>query len=166
MTLHENEHITITVHTWTTIFLEHLANMSFMASFQAWTESLSGLSLWACILLPRPTQYPAVYYSRVGFHTYHLPAIWVASHLCTSKHHNTVTRHMYTHVYTSHRHYYSSLLLHIFHSSWQAGWPRPFPSDTIISLTLLRLIMIHKTLLCINLITDKLCPSLSTTGKY
>ncbi len=40
----------ITVHTWTAICLKHLANTSFMASFQAWTESHSGLSLWACIM--------------------------------------------------------------------------------------------------------------------
>jgi hypothetical protein len=37
-------------------------------------------------------------------------AIWVASHKYTSKHHNNATRHMCTHVHTSHRHYYSSLL--------------------------------------------------------
>jgi hypothetical protein len=47
--------------------LKHLANTSFMASFQAWTESLSGLSLWGCILLPCPTQYLAVYCTGSGF---------------------------------------------------------------------------------------------------
>jgi hypothetical protein len=66
-TLQDIEHIIITVSTWTAIFLKHLANTSFMASFQAWTEPHFGLSLWACILLPSPTQYLAVYYSGSGF---------------------------------------------------------------------------------------------------
>ncbi len=67
MTWHENEHIIITVHTWKANFLKYLANTPFMASFQAWTEPHSGLSLWACILLPCLTQYFAVYYSGSGF---------------------------------------------------------------------------------------------------
>ncbi len=37
---------------------------------------------------------------------------------------------MCTHVYTSHQHYYSSLPSTLLPSSWQAGWFRPFPSDT------------------------------------
>ncbi len=37
--------------------------------------------------------------------------------------------HTQTHVYTSHQYYYSSSL-HFFHSLWQAGWHRPFASDT------------------------------------
>jgi hypothetical protein len=40
-TWHENEHTIITVHTWTAIFLEHLANTSFMASSQASRLKLS-----------------------------------------------------------------------------------------------------------------------------
>ncbi len=67
MIFHENEHTIITVHTWTAIFLEHLTNTSFMASFQTYTEFLSGLSLWACILLPCLTQYLAFYLSGSGF---------------------------------------------------------------------------------------------------
>ncbi len=59
--------IIITVHTWTAIFLKHPRNTSFMASFQAWTEPHTGLSLWACSLLPRPTQYLAVYCNGSGF---------------------------------------------------------------------------------------------------
>ncbi len=37
--------------------------------------------------------------------------------------------HMDTHIYIT-----SALLffLHLFHSSWQAGWSRSFPSDTLI----------------------------------
>jgi hypothetical protein len=37
-----------------------------------------------------------------------------------------------THIDTSHRYYYSSSTLYFFHSLWQAGWSRPFPSDTIL----------------------------------
>jgi hypothetical protein len=110
--------------------LEHLANMSFMASFQAWTESLSSLSLWACILLPHPTQYLAVYYSRSGFTP---NAFLLSGWLLTNVQVNIITMlhnicaHMYIH------HIGITILLfflHVFHSSWQAGWSRPFPSDT------------------------------------
>ncbi len=130
MTLHENEHIIITVHTWTAIFLKHLENTSFMASFQAWTEPHSCLSLWACILLPCPTQYLPVYYSGSGF----TPNIFLLSgRLLTNVQVNNITTlhaicaHMYVH------HIGITILLfflHIFYSSWQAGWPRPFLSDT------------------------------------
>ncbi len=51
-------------------------------------------------------------------------AIWVASHQCTSKHHNNATRHMCTHAYTSHQHYYSSFLsTHL--PYFLAGWMTP-----------------------------------------
>jgi hypothetical protein len=57
--------------------------------------------------------------------------IGVASHYCTSKHHNNATRHM-THMY---RHHISITVhfffLHIFHSPWQAGSPRPIMSATV-----------------------------------
>jgi hypothetical protein len=35
MTLQDDIHIKITVHTWTAVFLKHLVTTSFMASFQA-----------------------------------------------------------------------------------------------------------------------------------
>ncbi len=60
-----------------------------------------------------------------------LSAIWVASHSCTSKHYNNATRHM-AHMYIHHIsitiHFF---FLHIFHSSWQAGWPQPIASATL-----------------------------------
>ncbi len=109
----------ISVHTWTAIFLEHLANTSFMASFQAWTESLSGFSLWACILLPRPTRYLAVYYSGSGFTP---NAFLLSEWLLTNV--QVTTWHMCTHVYKSHQHYYSSLLsTHL--PFFLAGWLIP-----------------------------------------
>jgi hypothetical protein len=37
------------------------------------------------------------------------------------------------HIYTSHHYYYSSSSLYFFHCHWQAGWPRPFSSDTLTS---------------------------------
>jgi hypothetical protein len=39
--------------------------------------------------------------------------------------------HGHTYICTSHQYYYSSSSLHFFHSSWQAGWLRPFPSGTL-----------------------------------
>ncbi len=51
---------------------------------------------------------------------------------CLFQQHNNTTWHTWTHIYTSHWQYYSSSLLHFFHPSWQAGWPRPFPSDTVL----------------------------------
>ncbi len=98
MTLQDDKSIIITVHTWTAVLLKHLANTSFMASFRASTEPHSGLSLWACILLPRPAQYLAVYCNGSSF-TFSTFAIWVASHKCTSKHHNNSTWHMDTCTY-------------------------------------------------------------------
>jgi hypothetical protein len=120
----------ITVHAWTAIFLEHLTNTSFMASFQAWTEPLSDLSLSACILLPCPTQYLAIYYNGLGF----MPnAFLLSGWLLTNVQVNIITKlhdicaHMCIH------HISITILLfflHNFHYSWKAGWPRPFPSDT------------------------------------
>jgi hypothetical protein len=120
----------ITVHSWTAIFLKHLANTSFMASFQAWTEPHSGLSLWACTLLLHPTQYLAVYYSGLGFTP---SAFLLSGWLLTNVQVNNITTlhdvcaHMYIH------HIGITILfffLHLFQSSWQAGWSRPFPLDT------------------------------------
>jgi hypothetical protein len=53
MKIQDDNCITITVHTWTVVFLKHLANTSFMASCRALTEPHSSLTLWACIMLPR-----------------------------------------------------------------------------------------------------------------
>ncbi len=131
MTLHENGHTIITVHTWTAIFLEHLSNTSFMASFQAYTESLSGLSLWACILLPCPTQYLAVYLSWLGFtpNTFLLSG-WLLANVQVNN--RTTLKDIYAHMYIHHIDITILLsFLHIFHSSQQAGWSRPFPSDTL-----------------------------------
>jgi hypothetical protein len=74
-----------TVPNWTAIFLEHLTNTSFMASFQAWTESLSGLSHWACILLPCPK--PSILlFIPVGQVSYLMPSCYLGGFsLCTSK---------------------------------------------------------------------------------
>jgi hypothetical protein len=111
--------------------LEHLANTSFMASFQAKIESLSGLSLWAFILLPCPTQYLAVYFSGSGFTPY---AFLLSGWLLTNVQVNNITMlhdicaHMYIH------HISITILLSfldIFHSSWQTGWYRLFLSDTV-----------------------------------
>ncbi len=114
-TLHEC--MVITVHTWTAIFLEHLANTSFMASLQAWTKSLSGLSLWACFLLPCPTRYFAVYLSGLGFTS---NTFLLSRWLLTNVKVNNITTlydicaHMYIH------HISITILLfflHIFHPS-------------------------------------------------
>ncbi len=67
MILQNDKHRIITVHTWTAVFLKHLANTSFIALFQAKTEPHSGLTIWSCILLPRPTQYLAVYCNGSSF---------------------------------------------------------------------------------------------------
>ncbi len=125
-----HEYMMITVQTWTAVFLEHLAISSFMVSFQAWTESLSGLFLWACFLLPCLIQYLAVYLSGLGFTP---NAFLLSGWLLTNVQVNNITTlhdicaHMYIH--------YIGItillfLLHFFHSSWQAGWSRPFLSDT------------------------------------
>ncbi len=117
MTLHENEHIIIIVHTLTAIFLKHLANTSFMASFKAWAESHSGHSPWACILLPCPTRYFAVYYSGLGF----IPnAFLLSGRLLTNVQvNNTTTLHdICAHMYIHHIGITILLFfLHIFHSS-------------------------------------------------
>jgi hypothetical protein len=112
----------ITVHTWTAVFLRHLVNTFFMASFGAWTEPHSGL--WACILLPCPTQYLSVYCNGSSF-TPSAFAIWVASHWCTSKHHNNPTRHM-EHVYLHHINttIHPFFFLHVFYFHGQAGCAR------------------------------------------
>ncbi len=132
MTLQDVEHIIITVHTWTAIFLKHPRNTSFMALFQAWTEPHTGLSLWACFLLPRPTQYLAVYCNGSGFtpstfcYLGGFSLIYKYLNIITMLHNKCA--HMYIH------HISITILLfflHIFHSSWQAGWPRPIPSDTV-----------------------------------
>jgi hypothetical protein len=61
----------ITIHTWAVVFLRHLANTSFMASFQAQTEPHSGLTLRACILVPCPAGILCLL-QRIKFHTQHL----------------------------------------------------------------------------------------------
>jgi hypothetical protein len=94
---------------------------------------LSGLSLSACILLPCPTQYLAVYFSGSGFTP---NAFLLSGWLLTNLQVNNITTlhdicaHMYIHPIGI-----TILLsfLHIFHSSWQAGWTRLFPSDTVIT---------------------------------
>jgi hypothetical protein len=127
--LHEN--IMITVHTWTAVFLEHLVNTSFMALFQAWTESLSGLSLWTCFLLPCPTQYLAIYLSGSGFTPQaFLPSEWLFTIVQVNN--ITTLRDICAHMYIHHIVITILLfLLHFFRSSWQAGWSRPFLSDTV-----------------------------------
>jgi hypothetical protein len=80
----------ITIHTWTAIFLKHLANTSFMASLQTQTEPHFGLTLWACILLSRPARYLAVYCNGLSFTPsafYNLGCFSLM--YCTSKHHDT-----------------------------------------------------------------------------
>jgi hypothetical protein len=72
--------------------------------------SLLLVSLQACILLPCPTQYLAIYLNGSGFTPNAFLVIWVASHWCTSKQHNKFTRYTCTYIYISHWHYYSSLL--------------------------------------------------------
>jgi hypothetical protein len=57
----------IITRSWMYDITRRLANTSFMASFQARTEPLSGLSLWACFLLPRPARYLAVYCNGSSF---------------------------------------------------------------------------------------------------
>ncbi len=119
----------ITIHTWTAVSLRHLVNTSFMASFQAQTEPYSGLTLWACILLPRPASI-LLFIATVQV-SHSVPStIWVASHLCTSKHHSNATRHkahMYIHHTSTTIHFF---FLHIFHFPGQAGCPPLAPSAT------------------------------------
>jgi hypothetical protein len=117
-TLQDIEHIIITVHTWTAIFLKRLANTSFMALFQAWTEPHSGLSLRACIMLPCPTQYLAVYYSGSGFTP---NALLQSGWLLTNVQVNNITRTTYVHTCIYITLVLLFFFLHIFHSSWQAG---------------------------------------------
>jgi hypothetical protein len=125
-----------------------------MASFQAWTEPHSGLSLWACILLPYPTQYLAVYYSGSGFTP---NAFLLSGWLLTNVQVNNTTAlhekcaHMYIH------HIGITILLfflYIFHSSWQADWSRPIPSDTLTIMNMWHLTIQSSALLKIILVLE------------
>jgi hypothetical protein len=58
------------VHTWTAVFLEHLANTSFMALIQAKTKPPSGLPLHVYFMLPRLIRYLAVRVSHLPLHCY------------------------------------------------------------------------------------------------
>jgi hypothetical protein len=63
----------------------------------------------------------------------HLTPSLLSRQLLTNVQVNNITTlhdtHKHTYIHTSHRHYYSSSsLLDFFHPSWQAGWPRPFPT--------------------------------------
>ncbi len=64
----------------------------------------------------------------------HLTPSLLSGWLLTNVQENNITtlHDTHAHIYTSHRHYYSSsFFLHFFHSFWQAGWFRPFSSDTV-----------------------------------
>jgi hypothetical protein len=82
-------------------------------------------SLWECVLLPHPTRCLTVYDDGSSF-TPTSSAIWVASHLCTSKHHNRVIW------YKAHTYIHQLALLFIFFFftplplSW-AGWLSSIP---------------------------------------
>jgi hypothetical protein len=132
MTLHENEHTVITVHTWTAIFLEHLVNTSFLPrSRLELSPFLASPSEHASCCHAQPSIF-AVYLSWSSFtpnafllSRWLLANVWV--NYITTLH--DICAHMYIH------HISITILLsflHIFHSSWQAGWSRPLPSDTII----------------------------------
>jgi hypothetical protein len=90
----------------------------------------SGYILNPYILLPRTTRYPAVCDSGSRF-TPTSSAIWVASHSCTSKHHNNVTRHrahMYIHHISITIHILSSFLLPTPLLPFWADWLSSIPS--------------------------------------
>ncbi len=65
-----------------------------------------------------------------GFALNSFIAIWVASHKCTSKQHNNAIWHTWTPIYTyiisALLFFFLPFVLHLFHLSWQAGWPRHF----------------------------------------
>ncbi len=90
----------------------------------------SGLSLWAYILLPCSTQYLAIYLNGSGLTP---NAFLLSGWLLTNVQVNNITmlHDICAHMYTHHIGITILLfLLHFFHSSWQAGWSGPFPSDT------------------------------------
>jgi hypothetical protein len=107
------------------VFSWHLANTSsFMASIRAYTEPISCPFLRACIFLLRPTRCITVYDNASSF-TPTSPAIWVASHLCTSKHHNSDIRYR-AHTYLHHTITTIQVLLTLLPFFW-AGWLSSIP---------------------------------------
>jgi hypothetical protein len=114
------------VRTWTAIFLEHLANTSFMASIQVWTETLAALlqEYSSCLFLAHPVS--CCLLQRPMFHTHpSLPAGELSTNVQVN---NMAALHRIytdTHAYLHHIYITIHALLHT--SSTLLG--RPVGSD-------------------------------------
>ncbi len=94
------------------IFLEHLMNMSFMASIQGLTEALTALFHEHSSYLFWPTQYLAVYSNGSCFTLKPFLANWAASHQCTSKQHYYATSYIHSHACIHHIYITTHFFLH------------------------------------------------------
>ncbi len=94
------------------IFLEHLLNMSFMASIHDLTETLTALFHEHSSYLFWPTQYLAVYSNGSCFTLKPFLANWAASHQCTSKQHCYATSYIHNHACIHHIYITTHFFLH------------------------------------------------------
>ncbi len=129
------KHILITAHSWSTVFLSSPSRIR-----PSWPRS----KLKLCPILASTYEHASCCHAQPSILLFiakgqvsHVApsAIWVAFNSCTSKHHNNVTRHtVCAHMYIHHISITTFLFfVHIFHSSWQAGWPQPIASATILN---------------------------------
>ncbi len=125
------------VHIWTAIFLEHLANTSFMASIQDWTETLVATFMSSLLVYFGP---PSILLSVPTDHVScsPFPASW---QLNTNVQVNNMAalHHIYTgtHIYLHHIYITIHALLHT--TSTPLGRPAGSDSDKNVH---------HKTIIC------------------